>query len=615
MTKQLYKALLAKHPDYEAKTSYWELLGKMAAGGCQIGLREKIELLICPGTTDPDLLRNRAEVAVFEPTMGGIITKMVSQLCRDEAIYQGSDDEYYQEFLKSGYVSSDSEAGRASFHRFLVDCLYCSLVKQIQIAQVDTPSSDKPASNMEEEKAAGGYDAYVIKHDRAALWDWQTDKRGLTFAKLHFYREEKKDWRSPSMPVHEFLIFERLDDDSVVSSKYIVKPKKEFIDARFKADVPVTNDAAAELESSLSVKQLKKDRDCLEKTPFDKVEVTKVFERKECFYATGKDGKKIYKFPIIVKRLPSAMCIGDQLYDLQRGAFNMGSSGNWAEKATNYSMPVYEPPSGVDANVKWNGNPLEFKKQGAGYYMEIAPGSKLHAYKLHSQQEIQLAWDREQVYKQRMLDVVQQISTIAAASYIPQSGESKKEDRRSLDILLEVYGQYIREFAKDVLDVVAIARNEVVDWTVQGFSDYDSEGLEESLKEYLAIDQAGIDSPTLRREAQKTLARRYAQEYGLSDEKIKEVTDELDKEPFHLNVDELEAVGNIWSTMAYPPEKLTEIMQAANYIPRDIAVGSKSGMDEEWNKRFKEVTGETVEQALTKLMKQKQNEKQSSNNL
>ena len=576
MTKQLYKALLAKHPDYEAKTSYWELLSKMAAGGCQIGLREKIELLICPGTSDPDLLKKRAEVSVFEPTMGGIITKMVSQLCREEAVYQGSDDEYYQEFLKSGYVSSDSEAGRASFHRFLVDCLYCSLVEQIQVAQIDTPKSDKKYNSMKEEKAAGGYDAYVIKHRRSDLWDWQTDKRGLTFAKLHFYREEKKDWRSPAMPVHEFLIFERLEDGSVVSSKYTVTPKKTGFADEMKAEVPVTNDSAEELESMLNVTKIKKDRHCLEKTPYEQVNIKPEFENQECFYATDKGGKKIYRFPIVVKRLPPAMCLGDQLYDLQRGAFNMGSSGNWAEKATNYSMPVYEPPSGVDANVKWNGNPLEFKKQGAGYYMEIAPGSKLHAYKLHSQQEIQLAWDREQAYKQRMLDVVQQISTIAAASYIPQSGESKKEDRRSLDILLEVYGQYIREFAKDVLDVVAIARNEVVDWTIQGFQDYDSESLEESLKEYLAIDQAGIDSPTLRREAQKALARRYAQEYGLSSEKVKIVTDELDKEPFHLDVDELETVGNIWSTMGYPPEELKFAMREANYLPRSMKISGNT---------------------------------------
>ncbi|MEN9566243.1 MAG: hypothetical protein RLZZ69_1439, partial [Cyanobacteriota bacterium] len=111
-------------------------------------------------------------------------------------------------------------------------------------------------------------------------------------------------------------------------------------------------------------------------------------------------------------------------------------------------------------------------------------------------------------------------------SQIAQSGESKKEDRRNLDILLEVYGQHLSSFVQSILNIAAIARGDNSQWLVSGFTDYDSDTFLEDLEQYAASSPV-IDSKVFNQAAREQLLERAIAELGLNpkirEEAIKEM--------------------------------------------------------------------------------------------
>lgn len=538
MPKDFYKTLISTHPDHDHGCEYWKRLTKLTAGGRSVGIEEKSKLLVNPASREKDIIEARAKVATYEPVMGTIVLKMVSQLLRDESIYTGSDDPYWNEkFFPMGTIDPKAPSGRVGFHRFLTMATYQALTQGMAIAQVDTPSTPE-ARNLAEQRAMGGNEPYLILRDRGDLWDYCTSEKGFEFVKLHSYHESKKSWDDPLDRCHEFLIYERQSNNKVWASCYEVR-----------------------LMDDEDGKKPFGDRDLHLYTQGD-IRIETKFEKQEIFNLGDR-----FEFPVITMEFNGAMWLADQLENLQVAQFNTGASGDWANYSTNYAMPVVTMADGSQGQ-HFNDNPLRFFKMGNGHFLELKPGMRLDWFQ-RDVAGIKLAYDREAQYRQRMFDYINQISSIVAAGYLHQSGESKKEDRRALDILLEVYGQRIKEFAQQVLEVAAIAHGEIVDWTIQGFSDYDSETLEESLAEYLAIDQAGIDSPTLRKEAQKVIARRYGSEYGLDDKSMDVVVEELDQSPFHLTVQELAAVTELIQGVSngIPPQLALGLLKASNYLP------------------------------------------------
>jgi len=535
---ELFKALITTHPEHDKRCSYWRKLKQLTQGGSALSIEEKSDLLVNPASREKDVVESRAKVATYEPIMGTIILKMVSQLLRDEAIYTGSNDKFWvDKFFKYGAIDPLSPSGKITFHQFLAKAVYCALTQGMVIAHVDTPATPE-ARNLAEQRAMGGDEPYLILRDRGDLWDWSCGDTGFDFVKLHSYHEEKKGWSDPIDRYHEFLIYDRQESGRILASCYQVR---------------LVNDPDGDRPFG--------DKD-LKSYGAKDVIIDSKFENQEIFNLGS-----VFEFPVVTLEFEGAMWIADQLKDLQVAQFNAGASGDWAGYSTNYAMPVITMADGSQGQ-HFNDNPLRFTKVGNGHFLELKPGMAIDWFQ-RDVAGIKLAYDREEQYRQRMFAYIHQISSIVAAGYVQQSGESKKEDRRALDILLEVYGQKIRQYAAQILRVAAIAHGEDVTWTIQGFSDYDSETLEESLAEYLSIDQAGIDSPTLKKEAQKVIARRYAAEYGIDDRIINQIIEELDQLPFHLSVDELEAVTELIQGVSngIPPQLALGLLQASNYLP------------------------------------------------
>ncbi|MFM6248920.1 MAG: hypothetical protein ACKPEQ_07190, partial [Dolichospermum sp.] len=115
-----------------------------------------------------------------------------------------------------------------------------------------------------------------------------------------------------------------------------------------------------------------------------------------------------------------------------------------------------------------------------------------------SGENIQTAINYRAEIKRDIYDVLQQIAMSASdgAAIIARSGVSQAEDRRPEEILLERYGQCVKEFVLQILKPAAIAHGEIVDWEITGYDEFLGFSLTELLQDMQLMDAAAIPSPT-----------------------------------------------------------------------------------------------------------------------
>jgi hypothetical protein len=315
-----------------------------------------------------------------------------------------------------------------------------------------------------QQKESGELNPYVILHPRSALWDWKSGRDGFSFCKLHQFQLVKETWDSASVPQHIFTIFYRRDG-AVFTSKYIVKkipkdnkpvPPQAFIDAVEEKEITTET----------------------------------VIENAPIFNVRGK-----FEFPIVTLTLPKSLWMAAQLFDCQKSYFNQTAALEYALYTSNYSMPII---TGVDDE---DDDPLQNRKMGDGYYLTLKTGQAITSFE-RSGGNIQTAIGYRSEIKRDIYDVLQQIAMSASdgAAIIARSGVSKAEDRRPEEILLERYGQCVKEFVLQVLNPAAIAHGEIVDWEITGYDEFLGFSLTELLQDMALIDAANIPSPAFKKE-------------------------------------------------------------------------------------------------------------------
>ena len=540
------KQLTYRHPEHEKYAERWMLLSALAEGGCAVDETVKKKLLINPDDADPEVYNTRIRLAPYEPVMGSILMKLVSQITQDQASYEGSTDAFWEdEFFPNGVLSDEESDPRQSLHSLLIREMLQGLVQGKMIAQVDTVSAS--GQTLAEQQANGGDQPYAVLRRREDLWDWSSDNQGLIYAKLHSYREEKASWDSKPKRLHEFQIYQRESGGRITTSIYTVRNAQDDKVESADSYMPFDMKALLGLSEANAIIEIK-------------------VENQPIFSTTS----GLFRFPVICRSIPKPLVIADQAYDLVKSHYNHVAGGEWALVQTNYAMPVF---TGVEApHEEGNDNPARFQKAGNGFWWELPPGVDCTWF-VRPGDDIELSLNYQDRQKQKMLDLVHKIAETAANAYAMrmQSGESKKEGRRDLDILLEVYGEELRGFAKSILDAASIVRNEDAEWQVQGFTDYNTTGLMEALEEYTALDQAGIDSPTLKRESRVAIANKAVASLNLSPTIVSEVTEEIGQDsPFTLKPEEMNALVQLAANNLIAVSDLHQIFQKAGVIPADI---------------------------------------------
>jgi tellurite resistance-related uncharacterized protein len=532
------KQLIYRHPDHRKFADRWIMLDALAAGGCAVDLDVKKKLLINPDNAEPQVIGERAKLAPYDPVIGSILMKLVSQLMADNASYAGDDDAFWQEFqAKGALITEQGMNRRGGFHGLLTHGIYRALVQGAMIAQVDT--------------AGGSEEPYAMLRARQDLWDWAGDKEGLKYAKLHSYRYYKPGPFDAPVREHEFQVYQRTEQGTIEASVYTL---------RHALDKP-KSDGSPGYEPAFGMNDLE--------TMGEGNAVIEVkSEGVDLFHTSG----GLYRFPVVIRTVEQPLWIADQLYDHMVSLFNHTAGGEWALLQTNYGMLKF---TGVDQpHSEGNNNPANMVQHGNGYYMELPEGVDA-SWLVRPGNDIERSLGYQKTVKEKMLELVNKIAETAANAYAMrmQSGESKKEQRRDLDILLEVYGQDIREFAKGILDVASVARNKDTEWQVSGFTDYNTAGLMESLEEYLALDNAGIQSETLRKESRKAIVGKAIAKLNLPPEIQTTINEELDADPtFTLSPDAQRSLIELAKVNLIAPGDVLTIFNQSGLIPPEMSV-------------------------------------------
>lgn len=512
----------------EDQRSRWRLLEALASGGEKVDDRVKSRILYTPYRIESDALEERLKTAPFVPMLGGILMKIQSQVTAKEPTYTGSNDPFWTEFFEIGALSNQRDSPRCSFHRFLQNAVLQALTTQQAVAVVDTPDVGDVES-LAQQQALGGDRPYIHLRPRADVWQAEADAEGFKFCKLHSCREVQDSWMDEPRLEHNFLIYER-KGGYVYFSKYKVR----------------------EEENKGNPNEIS-----------EKAQIEVIKEEEPVFFV--RSGQSVAsRFPVVTMTLPDPLWLADQLLDTQVSLFNQTAAVEWALLSTNYAQLIFQDADNLsELNDRISGG------VGNGYYWALPTG-------------VQATWlerngtgiDRGREYrkelKTEMLEIVQQVAS-SAINYRYASGESKKEDRRALDILLEVYGSSLRRFAGEILNVAAIAHGENVLWKVDGFSNYDGDSLLEDLAQYTEVAKS-INSATLRRESQRTLSVRAIQELNLPDEIAQQISEEIGEEPFALTDEQREFLRKLNSEGKLSDEGLFEILRTAKELPSDFNI-------------------------------------------
>jgi hypothetical protein len=523
--------LRLSHRDYTVNHKYWRLLQALSEGGSSVTTDIKKQLLIDANGHGCD----RSSLAPYDCQIGSIIVKLTSQLMNTAMVPSGSDDEYWNTFFdKCAILPHDETGSMVSFKSLLANAALQALIQGRAIAQIDTSCIDTDSVSVQ--KQSGGDTPYVILRNSWDLVDWDADRNGLEFAKLHTYSEERETWDGDLVPTHKYTIYQTMSG-GIVASVYNLVVKEEYRSMPF---------------------NLLEDKH---------VTITAEFESIDLFHT----GKGRYLFPIQVMKFPKQLQLADQLFDLQRSYFNQNTSLEWSLLQTNYAMPVF---TGIKDPYNEPTKPM-----GDGRFLEIAENQSVFWLEKSGTGNA-LTMDYLSRLKERMLEVIHTIAnSVASTSGLnQQSGESKKEDRRNLDILLGWYGEQIKDFGQNILNVASIVRNEDVQWSIKGFDDYNSLDLDDSLDSYSRLmAEGGLDSNTLRRELQRNLVAKAGQLFELSPTATKAIENELAEKPYNLDESQRSGLMGLATGGVMSPRDLFEVLIRSGDLPADFDVDGAVG--------------------------------------
>jgi len=501
---QLFAALRRQHPDYLRSHKRWTLLRALAAGGEQAEA-VKLDLLCNPDGRSPKIQKARAAIAPLVNKVGPIIARFTTQLFVDTPNIEGTTKPWLQKFLDVGARLPDDPDQRAGFTKFLDQAMFAALAEGQAIAQIDTRTASG-ARFLAGQAQSGELDPYVVLLNRDCLWDWETGDQGLNMVKLHRFNTYRSDWVDRPKPEHIFTIFERLDRRVVVSQyrvrrvptrpDEVIEPK-EFIHQDWK-------------ETEITIE------------PVVLADGTSL-EQAEIFNRRGE-----YEFPVVILSLPGFLCLGDQLFDLQKEHFNNRCGMNWAIQRANFAMPYVKGPRDIFQDMK----------VGDGYYLfipeEVAGETTVGDFAINSP-AIGSATQKEESISKDIYETLQQMAYLASQTpaAMARSEESRLKDKELEQVLLSRQGRILKEFALQIVKVAAIAAGDPVDLgnlKIDGLEKFQTSGLLSYLPLYAGLAQiGGVPTPEFKRQQFKDMTRLYGTTLDSESETVQEILDAIDK--------------------------------------------------------------------------------------
>ena len=166
------------------------------------------------------------------------------------------------------------------------------------------------------------------------------------------------------------------------------------------------------------------------------------------------------------------------------------------------------------------------------------------------------------------------------------NGESKKEDRRNLEILLETYGLLLREFMERILNTASIARGTTDKWIVSGFEAYNVDAFLKDLEEYKQSEEVinpgvSVNSPTFTREGLKAIALKACEAIGIPRDKWTIVTNEIDASTLNLSEKHLELIVELVIKGGVDRQQGLELLKQVGLVPEGFQMESSPTLESE----------------------------------
>lgn len=462
-----YGLLKQTHPDYHGRA--WSELDDFFAGGYRMEERAGAYLPKLVGESH-ERYKERLQTASYIGYVGRILNRFVANVFArnlvvtpDEKEAGAWDSVFYELF------AADADRLKTPFALMMRKALLMSLLKGNHGIGIDTPSPeqlgvDAPFATRAEEDSAGAARAYLYDVPVESMLDWKREDDG-SYRWLVLWRtiqERESPLDSRDLVIEEFKIW-AMHGGTATWTTYRTKPYKQ-------GETP--NDTDDLILHAQGV------------TTFPRI-------------------------PILTFDLPPDLWIGNHIGPIQKEHFRRRSTLVSSQNRSLYAVPLIRlgsegPEVGgpIPAEVQMDPNRAVDPRAALAQkgYLVLGKDDDLtfpepggSSYSL-AYQQIRDLIDEMHLIVDQMAASIQATSTA-----LGRSGESKRADRSSFEIVLSDLGERARQYALRVYGGVAEIRDERVGWTVHGCDEFDVDDRAGLVTEAGRLDTVNIPSPTFKR--------------------------------------------------------------------------------------------------------------------
>lgn len=432
------------HPTYD-KHRWSEVCSLARGGNCY---KQHLGDFLPRNPVEPeDVYAQRRREAHLTSYTAGIINLYTSWLFAAsfsvKAYKRGSDepvgelDKFYGEFQEDvGYETQLSTFMKGRFR--------AALENHVGAFVVELPSDDgvPPADRAEyEERGLGRATLKAI--DREELLDWEEDELGeLKWAIVRTTVQDRSSWMAGrDWCIDTWRVYDRTEVRT-----FQLRYKSGNRPSKFDLEVPE-----------------------IDRAPHG-------FER----------------VPLVRLSVARELCIGEQTYDPQLEHFRVENALSWLIRRSCYAQPVLHLEDGE------NGLPTI----GAGYAIVIGKDDKF-AWTTPPATPFDILQKKLDAKREDIYRIVHQMAQAVDnnAETVGRSAASKEIDAAATRILLNEYGTFVSKAIEETYELISEARGDSdYEWSVEGFSGYDTATVASLIANAQAARELGIPSSTFTKE-------------------------------------------------------------------------------------------------------------------
>lgn len=466
----MLEVLDKKHPDYHDRQKMWQRYWDFYAGGEQLR-RNAGQYLVRRQKEPSDVYQERLSRVFYENYLGSCVDWYAATLFRTAPRVTFSPgpksaQEFYSTFLRN----ADSQG--TPLLELIRKVFIETLVFKQSYVLIDFPRVTDTPSTRAEEDAIGKSRAYMVPFSPGQLINWKRDEHGqFDWVVLKTERVYQQDLSDPSIVREQrWALYDR--------ERFRIYVSREKTQA----------DGSPATESKGSVELID--------------EGTHGLARQR-------------RVPLVEMAVTDGMWLANKGALLQQEHFNKANALSWALHMGLFAMPV------VYSEREWQ------QIVGEAYYIQLGPNDRFgwtepegHVYQIAAESLDRL---KDEIY--RVCYLMTQAGGRETRN-VGQSGLSKQRDFAVTHEVLRGYGGTIREFIRQILQLIRDARSDEIAIDVSGLDQFDGPDLADELANAGAIQNLGVPSERLSKELRKRVALKYLE--GASQEIQNEVVAEIE---------------------------------------------------------------------------------------